>query len=323
MSVNKKNYSALLLVLSVFTLPGISGKAEAQVTTLRCDGPDFGDECSLNEMYNVAGVLFFTELNFQIAFPFLPPSSDDFNTDLSQVKVIPLEGFPGPGIRIEPLPGTWAIDGNESLSNQKVLAELRMLGGSSSASEAIPTDQVRYKFETTTTYVSGVVPDCDNNFGGSGGFVDGSLSVAGQIIGQAQSVNFGGIEFGAPPDRMDYRNSQGENISQATGEINFQGDLTFLRAVEIFNLTFTVADCGTAAANSAELVAIELRFVDTESVTMRNPRAALISLDLLRRSTTHEKRHVVAVCRNGTRGMLVLGLLLGDRVRCRRRLVRP
>jgi hypothetical protein len=230
------------------------------------ESSDFGTDCSMAELYN-GGHIFISPLFMN--FPFAVPLTDQFNTDLTQVKVTPLVGppgpGPGPGLRVEPPPGTWAIDGNGSVlpAHSKTLQEFRMLV--STFGTPLTIDKVIYNFETFTTYPNAAFPNpsCDEFFGGSGGFADGSLRVAGWFPGVFPNPTLGGVDFSAPQERVDFRNGNGEIVSPSMGQIDFTGELDGMIAAELVGPAFTLTDCGTTVLRSAELTAFEIRFGGT------------------------------------------------------------
>jgi hypothetical protein len=259
--------TATLIGLSFAYLIAFPDAAIAEVSTVRCDGPDYDAECSLAEMIDDAGVIIFIEPQqpqLNISVPSGAPALDMFNTDYSQVKVVPLEGFPGPGVRYEPEPGTWSIGGNESV-NGSSLADLSLWVGNQF--DINVHDQVWYTVQTTTTYTAdteNVV--CGGTYGGEGGWVDGTLLVRGEFF--ANNVQFLGLaDFSAPSERVTFRNDQGATVVEQAGRIEF-GDHENIGMLRYIwpQVEFTVTDCGTAAVDSAEVAAIELRFVDSESL---------------------------------------------------------
>jgi len=247
------------LLIALVIVPAV---AVAQVEIRNCAGGDLEDRCSLAEMYGGGLFLYPERANFQINFSFAPPSNDGFATDLGTVEVIPLDDDLGPGVRIEAPPGTWSIDGDGSAFNTRLLQELRLLAGTSNS--VIDIVELQYSVTTTTSFVPGGDDTCGTNIGGSGGFVDGSVSASAWLFG-GQTRGLGTSYFSAPSSRATFRTVNGDYAAQTNGVIAFGGDLSSMRAIEIYNLAFAAGDCGTNTANSAEIESIELRFVSSGS----------------------------------------------------------
>ena len=252
------------LFVAVASLLGVPERSVAQVSTLRCDGPDYGAECSLAEMIDDFGTFIYTVPNLKITVSYGAPALDLFNTDLTHVKVIPLEGFPGPGVRVEPDPGTWTIDGNGGVSS-KSLYDISFLAGDQFTISS--TDQVWYTIQTTTSYTTNTENmTCQGTYGGEGGWVDGTISVVGEFFANTFHP-LGGVDFSAPSERVTFRNDQGVTVVEQVGKIDFGSNenIDTLRYL-VPQVGFTATDCGTSVIDSAEIVAIEFRFVDSESL---------------------------------------------------------
>jgi acetyltransferase-like isoleucine patch superfamily enzyme len=127
------------LVLSLFALSVLPGRADAQVVKL-CGGltTDFGTDCSLAELMS-GGRITIDGVSY-IAFP---GPIDNFGTDFTMVEVldVPAAGLQPPAIRIDPPQFAWA--GNGSTTQSLNLTFLVFQGGAT----PLAIDQVHYKVE--------------------------------------------------------------------------------------------------------------------------------------------------------------------------------